>query len=200
MIYIFDLDYTLLDAAKFKRGLAQILGLSWEDWLANYQKFFKDKNKNFNFYQMLNYLIRAEIVNQNQAVEIRHAVLRYLKTIDSFIFPAGLELLKKLSADKHALMLVSLGDMVWQKSKMENLKMKKLFTRVILTDSNKRTALSFLKNSTEEIVIVNDNAQETLLLQEAIPRAKIYIVDGPYAHNVDHQEPVTTLDKLIKEL
>jgi len=200
MIYIFDLDYTLLDAIEFKRGLARILGLSWEDWQKDYQKFFKDQNKNFNFYQMLNYLIRAEIVNQNQAVEIRHAVLKYLKTIDTFIFPAGLELLKKLTQDKHSLMLVSLGDMVWQKSKIENLKIKKFFAKVIITDSNKRTALSFLKNSTEEIAIINDNARETFLLQESIPRAKIYIVDGPYAHNVNHQEPVTTLDKLIKVL
>ncbi|MCK5211291.1 HAD hydrolase-like protein [Candidatus Parcubacteria bacterium] len=200
MIYIFDLDYTLLDAIEFKRGLARILGLSWEDWQANYQKFFKDQNKNFNFYQMLNYLIRAEIVNQNQAVEIRHAVLKYLKTIDSFIFPAGLELLKKLSKDKHTLMLVSFGDMVWQKSKIENLKIKKFFAKVIITDSNKSTALMFLQNSTEEIVIINDNAKETFLLQESIPRAKVYVTDGPYAHNVGHQEPVYTLAQLVKEI
>ena len=200
MIYIFDLDYTLLDATEFKRGLARILGLSWEDWQKNYQKFFKDQNKNFNFYQMLNYLIRAEIVNQNQAVEIRHAVLKYLKTIDAFIFPAGLELLKKLSKDRHTLMLVSFGDMVWQKSKIENLKIKKFFAKVIITDSNKSTALMFLKNSTEEITIINDNAKETFLLQESIPRAKIFVTDGPYAHNVNHQEPIYSLVKLSKEL
>ncbi len=200
MIYIFDLDYTLLDAIKFKHGLARILGLSWEDWQKNYQKFFKDQNKNFNFYQMLNYLIRAEIVNQNQAVEIRHAALKYLKTIDTFIFPKGLELIKKLAADKQTLMLVSFGDMVWQKSKIENLKIKKFFTRVIITDSNKSTALTFLKNSTEKIAIINDNAKETFLLQESIPNAKIYIVDGPYARNVNHQEPVYTMAKLLKKL
>ena len=57
MKVIFDLDYTLLDTARFKEKLAEIF--SEQDFFDDYDKYFKAEGVNFDYEKYLE-ILRAD--------------------------------------------------------------------------------------------------------------------------------------------
>lgn len=191
MIVIFDLDYTLLDLEKFKEGWAEALGLSKDEFNRSYQKNFKDQNINYSADRHL------EILDKSQDQQVKEAIEDFLKIIDCYLLPEADELLEKLSSGNR-LIMVSRGDEQWQKTKLVNLNIHKYFKPddIIFVSGDKNQRLGFLSGAKEKIVIINDNAREGLAMREFLKNSRLYIVDGPYSRNIEHQEKIYTLEKL----
>jgi hypothetical protein len=95
------------------------------------------------------------------------------------------EKIKKLKKNNF-LILLTFGNKSWHKRKVENLKIKKYFDKIILVDKHKTSALKFLKNKKDKILVVNDKAKETKEVIKAI-RADVFLIKGPYSENVKHK-------------
>ncbi|MBI4812068.1 HAD family hydrolase [Candidatus Falkowbacteria bacterium] len=182
MIIIFDLDYTLLDAAKFKNGLAKVLGLSRKEFNLSYKKHFKNKKINYNPER---HLLILEKEGKKLPLNAKKRVVCFLRNINKFLFSGAEEKIRKLGK-KNFLILLTLGDKSWQARKMKNLKIKKYFDKIILVDKHKTGALKFLKNKKDKILVVNDKAKETKEILKMI-NAKTFLIKGPYSKNIKHK-------------
>jgi len=197
MIIIFDLDYALLDTIKFKKDLAKVYSMSSKKWLVFYLDFLK-KYKNFNLEKFLEFIIKQEKLNQKDIEKIKIRFNDFEKNINNYLFPKSSELVKKLAQKKNKLFLVSYGDKEWQKLKIEKLKIKKYFSKIITTDKNKEQLFDFLKNNKNDIIIINDNARESIAMQKTLKNSQLFLIKGPYSENVKHNLKTYHIGELIQ--
>lgn len=209
MLIIFDLDYTLLDTLEFKKGLAEALNLEFDVYHKNCKKYFKDKDILYNLEKHLKILEQ-----ENSDFKINE---NFLSNIGKYLFPEADDILKKMKDAGHKLVLLTYGDVQWQKMKVENLKIKKYFDEIIYTDKgkgevirNSKTPLAPLlerggpgsthplplSRGEEKILIVNDNARECLEMREAIGDCEIFLVKGRYSENVEHDLEIRELGEI----
>ena len=120
------------------------------------------------------------------------------KAINVFVFPGAEKILKKLKEEGNCLVLLTHGDLAWQKLKLKNLPIKKFFYRIIVTDKEKINELHFLKNAKEKIIIINDNAKENLLIKKYLPQAEIILIHGPHAKNIEYGEKTFKLNDILR--
>jgi hypothetical protein len=67
MIFIFDLDHTLLNSEKIKQSLSRIFGMSKQEYNINYHQLFGDGGDLYNPYAHLNLLASSgKITHQNR--------------------------------------------------------------------------------------------------------------------------------------
>ena len=196
MIYIFDLDYTLLDTVKFENNLPAVLGVSKDDFDDTYEKYYRRGQNPYNVYEHISFLAKEKkIKDRDQA---KKNVLAMLKKLDEFIRPGTAGLLRRLKEKGQELILVTFGDLVWQKMKVKNLHIRKYFKRIIITDKDKVGTMEFLKNVKEKILIINDNARECVKFQEMLgKKVKIYLIKGPYSKNIKHNMKEYSLRELF---
>ena len=186
MIIIFDLDYTLFDTARFKKDLSGILKMSNESFGDSYKKHFKDKGESYNIKKHINVLFRERKIKAEEKNAVQKRVeLFFKKSINDYIVKDAEDILKKLKSAGHTLILLSFGDKKFQNYKIKNLDIKKYFSKIIVTDKDKSESLKFLKDKKERILIVNDNAKESVIIKKALKnRAEIFLVQGPYSDNI----------------
>src|SRR3989339_443729 len=178
MLIVFDLDHTLFDALKFKDALAE----------------------NFNPYKHVSYLISEGKIDSGNGQKIKIQIINLLKRADNFVFSGAESILENLKEGDRELVLLTFGDIVWQKMKIKNLAIKNYFNRIIITDKSKITALDAYKNYSGRKIMINDNAQENKALKKELPDWEIYLVDGPYADVVEHGFKKYTLKQVLKHL
>ena len=154
-IYIFDLDHTLIDARKMKEDLGLLL----------------TNNKD---------MISEEIWNYYNENDVR--IINFLeKELKKYIFDNVLENLNKIRETK---ILLTYGDLNYQRKKVMSLGFDKIFDRVILTDKNKVEFLKdfYEKNNNKKIYFINDNYNkrfsENKEIKEKIPKINIFEVDN----------------------
>lgn len=200
MIIIFDLDYTLLDTESFKEGLAEALSLTTEQFNNSYKKYFKERAIPYNIDQHIMYLTNDAGEN-GEAIKLR--LKDFFSTIDKYLFADAESVLRKMKEAGYKLVLLTFGDVEWQKIKVENLKIKKYFDEIIYTDKGKACAINtpptplFRGGLKEYILIVNDNAKESLKLKKMLGCCEIFLIDGPYANNCAHNLEIRKLRDLI---
>jgi FMN phosphatase YigB (HAD superfamily) len=200
MIYIFDLDYTLFDTANFNRSIPKALGIQDDIYNQVYQEYFKNKQVNFNVYKLISLILKKQINAGGDKEKMRKNIRNLLKEANKYLFPESENILKQLRKNKHKLILLSFGDLVWQKEKIKNLSIRRFFDRIFITDKIKSKALDFLKNSSTPIFIVNDNARECLEIKRVMPRAEIILIQGPYSYNIKHNFKVHRLANIFNYL
>ena len=81
--------------------------------------------------------------------------------------------------------------------KINNLKIKKYFSKIIITDKEKVHSLEYLKKDDRVKFLINDNARESLLIQKEIPNTKLILIKGPYSRNVKHDTRVHSLKNCL---
>lgn len=185
MINIFDLDYTLMDTTKFKKDLASVFDMSVDKWDKSYYKHFKSKGVNYSIDKHLDILKEEGFIKSEG--EIKNKFNELLKEIDDYLFPGAKEVLEKLKERGDELVLATFGDMGWQKLKVDSLKIKNLFDKVILEDKrkDKNQLINELKN--KETTSFNDNADELDRMKKLLgEKARGYLVKGPYSKNIKH--------------
>lgn len=194
---IFDLDYTLLDTTRFKERLAEIF--FGEDFQADYKKYFSNQNINFDSEKYLTILKAEGRTDGRREKELRLSLEELMSQMDNYLFTDVVEVLKRLKDNGHELILITFGDKKWQEKKVKSLSASRYFDKIIFEEKNKADSeyLKLLKTA-EEIIIVNDNARETKEIVKIIgEKAKIFLVDGPYVKNIEHNWPIHKLAELI---
>jgi FMN phosphatase YigB (HAD superfamily) len=198
MTIIFDLDYTLLDTKKLKDKLAEIF--NQEGFARDYQELFKKRNINFNLKKYLAILRKSGKIDQRREKELKPAVNRLLKRLDEYLFPAAELILKNFKDRGHELVLLTFGDKEWHRAKINNLSIKKFFSKIIFEEKSKKQNqfLKSLARRQPDILIINDNVKETKeMLSQLGGKAKVFLVAGPYAKNIKHNWPMRQLNELI---
>jgi len=187
MSIILDLDYTLFDTEKHKKEIAKIFNISYRDFLADYAKYFKNKELNYNVYKHLSILLKQKRIDLKSANRIRKEIVELMKKSDKFLFSQAKDLVKKLNQEKKEMILLSFGDHVFQSQKIKYLSIKKYFKKIIITSRDKDQVVDFLKKSKEAHIIINDKPRESLALKKELSlagvRARIILVKGPYSKN-----------------
>ncbi|MEA2088598.1 MAG: HAD hydrolase-like protein [Patescibacteria group bacterium] len=194
MIIIFDLDYTLLDSTKFRKNLASVFNMDIDEFNKDYEEHFKSKGVNYDINKHLKILKKQKQINFAEEKTIKQRSDEFLKNIDSYLFSGAEEALKQFkNNNNNKLILISFGNIDWQKLKIDNLKIKEYFDEIILEDKNKEKSdfLKSLKDSEEKILIINDNAKESFDMAELLgDNCEFKIIQGPYSDNVEHKEKV----------
>jgi FMN phosphatase YigB (HAD superfamily) len=190
MIIIFDLDYTLLDTVKLRRALAKILKMS----IAKYNATsFKDGGSKYNFLVHLNKVAQEKQLDKKKCLkELNHL----LANLDSCLFKSSANLVKKL-ANNNQLILLTHGNKKWQKMKVDNLKIKKYFNQILITDDCKSKSLLALSKKPNKIFFVNDNAKECVKIKKMYPKINIVLIKSKYSQNVSHSFKEYNLKKLL---
>ncbi|MCX6796558.1 MAG: HAD family hydrolase [Candidatus Falkowbacteria bacterium] len=101
---------------------------------------------------------------------------------------------------QHILILITHGNVSWQREKIKHLKIKRYFTKIIITDKNKVDGFKFLRNSKKEILIVNDNARENRAALKLLPHAQALLIKGIHSNNIKHNYKEYSLKQIAKIL
>lgn len=189
MIAIFDLDYTLLDTNVFRKKLAGAMEISKEDYNSSYADFFYRENESRTPYHPslhLDYLIKEKKVLPDRKEIIEKNILKVVKNIDEVLFIDSDKVLREAKKRGYELILITWGNRQWQKLKIDNLKIKKYFNKIIRADKNKEKCIDFLKNSDDRKIIINDNLKESLKLKEELKNSEIFLIKSKYSRNHDN--------------
>lgn len=194
MIVIFDLDYTIFDAKRFRAEcLAPFFGMRPAEFENYYKVNFKDKQIHFDALEMLG---RFELTEE----ELDRALERQ---ISSFLFPETDKIIKKFKDAGTKLVMLTFGNKAWQARKIKYLKLGEeslgsLFDQIIFADKSKAESAELGVLGDGRIVIINDNAKESQALMRLFEkRAKSYLLEGPYSYNINHKERVYKLSDLL---
>jgi len=159
--------------------------------------YFKNKNNLYSPFKHIDCLYQLGNINLEKKEQYLNKVKRLVKQVDVFIKPDGEKILKKLRKHGHYLVLLTFGDLYWQKQKVKNLRLSKNFEKILITDKSKVGALKFLRNKQSEVIIINDNAQENLLIRRSMPLVKTILISGPHAVNIIHNEKKYKLNDIF---
>jgi len=201
MKVIFDLDYTLLDTDKFKEKLVEIF--KDQDFYADYKKYFEDSGLSFDYEKYLALLKYAGKIDGAAEKEIRFKLTELMKKLDDYLRPDAENVLKYFHQEGAELILITFGEKNWQQEKVKSLDIKKYFDRIRFEDKNKNKSawLKLLKNKSEEILIINDNAKEAKEMVKILgKKAKVFLIDGPYSRNIKHNWPINKISGLLEQI
>lgn len=193
---IFDLDYTLLNTQKFINNIINLFKVDEISYQKTSKEVFNRSNKLYNVYKHLDYLVRHNYINREEARVIKIKIIEYLKTIDQYLYPEAEEIVKKLFKQNHKLVLLTYGDYAWQRLKAKHLTIRKYFYKIIVTDKDKVLALNELYKIDKNIIFINDNAEEMIKINSKYPDIKLYLVEGPFSNNVQHNYPLHSLSDI----
>ena len=201
MIAIFDLDYTLLDTNIFKKNLAQAMEISGQDYNFTYADFFyKEDETNLAYHPSihLDYLIKKGRVSLKKKEVLEKNVLKVVKNIDEALFFNAEKVLKEAKKKGYELILITWGNKEWQKLKIDNLKIKRYFNKIIIADKGKEECIDFLKNSDGKKIIINDNLKESLKLKEKLDNSEIFLIKSKYSRNHNNLLKEHLLEDFLK--
>jgi phosphoserine phosphatase len=184
MIVIFDLDYTLFNTNKLKKDIAKILNIKIEQYNNICKKCFTDKNIVYNPYKLLRILKSEKRISAVK--DYQEKIEGLLKNADKYLYDGAIEVLKNFKKRGDKLVLLSVGYERWQKKKISGLKIKKYFNPIVILEKEKYKNLEFLKKEKKKVLIINDNAGETLDMKKAIGKCEVCLIHGPYSKNAKH--------------
>lgn len=196
MIIIFDLDYTLLDTEKLKKDIAVIFNYSVKEFNADYKKLFADKKIPYSPYKHIRFLKKEKRIFSVAARDKKMDVLA--KNTKKYLYTEALEVLEKFKKRGDKLILISIGDINWQNKKINALKIRKYFYRIIVIKRKKCGNLEFLKKEKDKILIINDNAGETNDMKKAIGKCEVCLINGPYSKNAKHNFKIYNIKDCLK--
>ncbi|MFA6919094.1 MAG: hypothetical protein WC244_03220 [Patescibacteria group bacterium] len=180
MLYIFDFDYTLFDTARFKKDFYALFDDLVFDSSNLKIDYFKENKIHYNIEEHLN-LLGQNLKNYNYALKVLKS---FLSDLGEYIFPGAENILIKSKNDNHKLILISWGNMAWQKDKVYGSGMEKFFEKTLFTDSSKKEVLESIDiREGETVIIINDNVRESLEMMKYIDNCKLFLVQGPYSEN-----------------
>ncbi|MEI8360538.1 MAG: hypothetical protein WCG01_00145 [bacterium] len=199
MMYLFDLDYTLIDSDELKKDMAVVIyGLNNGDVDARFKRdtdsCFKSQGKHYNLSDHLEYLIGCGAISKSRAERALTEMKLLLLNIDHYLKPGAEELVVKLFENGNKLVLMSYGDYEWQKMKIDGSQiLHKYFQEKIIETVDKSQNQYFMNSlkRQDEIVIVNDKIEESLSMKHAIEalgaQCSVVIIKGPYSQHVDEK-------------
>ncbi|MDA3839463.1 MAG: haloacid dehalogenase-like hydrolase [Patescibacteria group bacterium] len=194
---IFDLDYTLLDSDKLRGKLAEILGLSYDEYEKSYQKNFTDKNITYSFDEHLE-ILSENLEFRNKTKAIKEKFNRELENIDDLMYDGAIEYVENEKNNGNEVVLLTFANRKWQKEKIKRLnKINKVFgeENIKVDDKDKSESKELKELATrDEILIINDKIGEAIKMVDAIYaerkknglkeiKIEVAIIEGKYSEN-----------------
>ena len=202
MKVIFDLDYTLLDTARFKEKLAEIF--SEQDFFDDYDKYFKAEGVNFDYEKYLEILRADGKIGERQEKIIKFELEKLMNWWDDYVLRDAENVLKYFQDCGHELILITFGNKNWQAEKVKYLSIGRYFDRVIFEENDKSQSeyLKALGQTNDEVLIINDNIREAKEMLEILKKGKlckgeVRLVKGPYSEGEESQ--IDNLAELMPE-
>ena len=204
MILLFDLDRTIIDTEKFKRVLSNIFGISLKEYDSHVDLFFKKKRNHYTPESHIKILKKlGHIKNRSEEKSVGNKYKKLLKELNNYLFPESIEIISLLKKKGHDLILITLGVPSSQRKKVESSGIKKYFDKIIYETKNKskNKTIIRLSKSKQEILIINDNAEEAFAMKNILGnKAKIFLINGPRSKNIPHKEKIYDNIKELKTL
>ena len=110
MIIIFDLDYTLLDTEKLKKDIAVVFNMGAKQFNEDCQKFFINKKIKYNPYSHIRFLKKEKRISS--ARDYGKKIDSLVKSMDKYLYPKVLDVIKKFKKKGDKLILMSVGDKI----------------------------------------------------------------------------------------
>ncbi len=155
IIYIFDFDHTLFNAKSFREDLGILISNDKHVLSEDIWNYFNTKNK-----KTIDF-----VINNSK----------------NYLFKNISKNLKKIKSKK---ILLTFGNIEFQKVKIHSTGLQKFFDNIILVDENKITFLKdfYEKNKDKKIIFINDNYNkrfnENSEIHDKIPEIEIFEVDN----------------------
>lgn len=193
MKIVFDLDYTLLDTAKFKEALAAAVtaqGVSRGRYEETYQAVVKREGKVYDYDPEAHLAaLKADLPDAAAADEARRGIAAVLADTEKYLYPGAVELLQELRANGAGLALMTLGNEKWQRAKVEHSGLAAMFDEVLATEKKKAAAIRELGRDGGKIIVVNDNGEEMKEMMAVAPEYRYFLKRGPKAVPEDLKLP-----------
>lgn len=200
MLVIFDFDSTIFNTKNFRAELARVLGISLDEYNKTSKKTFHNKARNYNIREHLETLISEGLVDK-RIDDLLSLVNDVVKRVDDFLFPEANELIGLLENDKVPMVLLTRGDFDWQTQKVNSLKIKNKFSKIIVTSKNKSEELGFLSGYKGEVIIINDRPYETIAMADSVKQPhKYYIVKSKHSFSLPPDERTYELREIIEDM
>lgn len=170
--FIIDLDNTLLDTERFKGALFHSIKpvVSRYLWDKTYQKVMGSyvSGYNYTFEEHAILLADATDITRSKILKIFQSVAKHLP---SFLYRESLPLLEELKKSNKKIILLTYGNIRYQKEKIKLLKINKYFKQIIITPKKKDETKLPIKSSGKDTVFINDNPFEFAALKKKYPKA-----------------------------
>ncbi len=165
MIVFFDFDDTLFDRNKFISALAGRMGLSRDEFLETYTRYFKDKKRPYSCEKHLETLKR-----QDRWTDVDS----FLQDLSDFVHPEAHNLIRKYKTRADRAILLSYGEENFQKIKIQASGLAGYFDEVIVTQ-DKVAVLKHLISEKEKAIFINDKEEENKEVKRIL--SNIEVVD-----------------------
>ena len=181
MIYILDLDHTLLDTTAFKKALEESLvplGISPEQFQETYAATTSGIAGKYD------YTIERHAAQLHERCGVDEQAARErlsgaLDRLPDFLFADSLPFLELLNEKSETCVLLTLGNSVFQEEKVRRLGIGKYFFNMIFTEEKKDTVTLDLPEGPAAWVFINDNPIEIRGLQTRFPEARMIRIKRP---------------------
>lgn len=177
---ILDFDDTLFDTHEFKRARMRSLaplGVSEAVWKETYKEARNTPDGLFTYSNKRHAEVLAERGFDEGKV---FAILEETVTrprLQSFLLPGAVSLVESIRARGKTLVLLSLGDPLFQELKVKGCGVAKRFNRLFMVKETKEHILRelFLHTPESSAWFVNDKVRETLELHALFPAMRIIL-------------------------
>ncbi|MFW5888619.1 MAG: HAD family hydrolase [Patescibacteria group bacterium] len=174
MTVIFDFDDTLFDKSSFVDRLAEIMGVSGDEFLDTYNEHFKKNKISYSAYEHLEVLngIKREQFDKRSA---QKRVDEFLQDVSAFVFPDAVKLLEAVRKKEPELILLSAGNSDFQRVKIKNSGISDFFDKIIVTADKVDSLRPW---SGKEIIFINDKEGENCKVAKEYPLAKVLLINN----------------------
>lgn len=192
MIVVFDLDYTLLDTERFKEALAEAFaacGIGRAEFDRTYGMTVSARPPEYD-YDIDRHISLAAKSLTCGAGELKRSVTEMLRTAGRYLYPGAREMLKSLRSREARLVLLTLGNESWQRSKVEQSGISELFDEIVTVGAGKENAVGGIAQGHEKVFVVNDNVDEMVKMRGSHPSFVYIVKRGPKGLPEDLDMPV----------
>ena len=198
MIYIFDLDSTLLNTQKLRCDLARSMGLTVNEFDARRQKLHAGKG-HYSLFRHIEHLRQSGALRKSYS-SLPRKTENIIKRLDEYLFAATTPLLNLIARNRDEMVLITRGNKEWQQAKIDHLSIVKYFSRVIVTEGDKTKSLRYLKmEKAPKITVINDRPGELLILKKFFGRkCRILLVKGAHNRDFKHNLEAHSLSEVYR--